>query len=54
MVAVTVGERNAPDRGTGDLGGVEQRVAAAGDSRVDEREAVVLAARETRSRNAAS
>ena len=43
MVAVAVRERDAPDRGAGVPRGGEQRVAAAGDSRVDEREAVVLA-----------
>src|SRR5690349_23735602 len=43
VVAVAVGERNAPDPATGLLRRVDQRLAAARDGRVHEREAVVLA-----------
>ena len=43
VVAVAVGDRDAPDRGACLLGGLDQRVAAARDGRVDEREPVVLA-----------
>ena len=42
MVAVTVGDRDAPDRRAGVLGSSEHRVAAVRDHRVHQREAVVL------------
>jgi hypothetical protein len=43
VVAVTVRQGDAPDRGAGLFCGPEQRITAPRDRRVDEREAVVLA-----------